>query len=202
MQSKRGRTHLVCVQCGNPFSVYNHVARNNGTKYCSFACFRNHFPDAISKFWGKVNKTDSCWIWTGYAHKGYGRYIISNKNYPQLKGEIRSHRVSWILSRGPIPEGKSVLHKCPSGSNSMCVNPDHLYIGTQLENMRDASREGVLNTPRGERQGNSKLTKEQVIEIRKSYVPFKVTAKMLSKKFGVCDKHISRIIRREWWTHV
>lgn len=91
------------------------------------------------RFWLRVMKTDTCWIWNGWSgNKNYGRMSIYDKgkmkNIPTL-----AHRVSWELHNGKIPHGIHVLHKC---DNPPCVNPDHLFLGTHKDNMMDMSKKG------------------------------------------------------------
>lgn len=84
------------------------------------------------KFWDKVKISNYCWEWQGYTHpkSGYGiinvRFLVRNERY--------THRISWILKNGEIPNNLNVLHKC---DNPKCINPKHLYLGTQLDNIRD-----------------------------------------------------------------
>lgn len=101
------------------------------------------------RFWEKVQKTDSCWPWTGFLnHFGYGN-ISSGGRYGR---PIRAHRVSWELHNGPIPDGLFVLHNCPSGDNPACVNPAHLWLGTKLQNSRDMMAKGRWWHPVNERE--------------------------------------------------
>jgi len=86
-------------------------------------------------FSNRINKTDSCWLWTGTLFKqGYARVTFKGK---RLKG----HRVSYELYKGPIPEGLQINHT--HSGNKHCVNPEHLYAGTQTDNMRDIVKHGT-----------------------------------------------------------
>lgn len=87
-----------------------------------------------ARFWSKVRKGDGCWEWQAKRFdNGYGSFAVSrNKNQG-------AHRVAWELTNGPIPAGMSVLHHC---DNRPCVRPDHLFLGTQLDNMRDMLAKG------------------------------------------------------------
>jgi len=106
-------------------------------------CFSYGKVKTEESFWAKTQKTHDCWLWQAAKnHNGYG--IVSRRTGNQL-----AHRVAWALVNGPIPDGLYVLHKCDTPA---CVNPDHLSLGTQMENMRDmvnkgrsAKQKGTLN---------------------------------------------------------
>lgn len=93
------------------------------------------------RFWTKVEKADGCWLWkgsrTGSMGYGYLHYGGKHKRSPKA-----AHRVSWELHNGEIPRGFFVLHKCDVPA---CVNPEHLFLGTREDNMRDAARKGRLD---------------------------------------------------------
>lgn len=133
----------------------------------------------IERFWSKVDKSDNhdhCWLWTDKPNpKGYGSIGVSGKTY-------RAHRVSYELAYGPIPDGLNVLHTC---DNRICVNPNHLFIGTQLENIQDRDIKG--RQTRGESHPRSKLTEDQVLAMRKRYIPFcRVNgANQIARELGV-----------------
>ena len=115
-------------------------------------------------FWSKVDKKgpDDCWEWTAAKNRfGYGQIRISGKT-------VLAHRASWELANGSIPKGRGyhgtcVLHHC---DNKTCVNPKHLFLGTQADNIHDMERKGRQRHPRGEVHGRSKLSEQNVHEIR------------------------------------
>lgn len=137
-----------------------------------------------------------CIEFKGYCDKrqGYGRKAVNGK-------PILAHRLAWTEANGEIPEGMQVLHKC---DNPPCINVDHLFLGTNADNMRDKAKKGRGVTPglSGEQHYNSKLTAQQVTEIRKKYIPYKVTYKMLAKEYGVHLNTIHELINNKTWREV
>ncbi len=137
-------------------------------------------------FLGKIKKTDSCWLWSGAKNKfGYGIFNIGRPSF-------LAHRLMWSKNnQSNIPIGYCVLHSC---DNPPCVNPDHLRIGTQIDNIRDRTRKGRSFRSRGELSGMSKLTNNQAKEIRERYNPRVVTRKFLADEYMVSVGTIKNIV--------
>ena len=113
------------------------------------------------RFYAKVVKTDSCWLWVGALYKsGYGRMRFLHDG---VMREESVHRVSWKLFHGPFDESLKVLHKCDIPS---CVNPSHLFLGSQKDNVRDMVEKGRSFKPIGELNPNSKLTFDDAKAVR------------------------------------
>ena len=133
-----------------------------------------------------------CWIWMGACYRfGHGQIVY-------LKKHLAAHRAAWVVFRGAIPEGKHVLHKCNVPS---CVNPDHLYIGSDLENCRDRIETGTQANPPhsfGEDHPSAKLTLAQAREIKFSRG---IPHKDLMQKFGISTATISAIRCGKNWPH-
>lgn len=159
-------------------------------EYLSSQGLSENFP---RRFWKKVSKTESCWIWTGALCCGCGLIGMGGTGRPN----IYAPRASWILNVGPIPTGFLVLHDCPGGDNRACVNPEHLWLGTQGDNMIDAAEKGQLSPPRGQDHFAHKLTDLAVIEIRKSD-----RTKELAEQYGVHRTLIQLVRKRKIWRHI
>lgn len=160
---------------------------NTNTEYLKSQGLSDNFPD---RFIRKVLKTKSgCWLWTASVTKdgGYGQISKNGK----MSGPITAHRASWILYRGPIPDGMHVLHNCPDGDNPKCCNPSHLYIGMPIDNHRDM-------TTRGKCIGDNSLRWQEVLEIRSLYETGKYSYRSLAKKYKSCHQMISHIINRRF----
>jgi hypothetical protein len=141
------------------------------------------------RFWDKVDRTGDCWEW---------RSNIAAGGYPQFsyQGEPRyAHRLV-MESEGHDVDDVQVNHHC---DNPQCVNPEHLYIGDQSDNVQDShdrNRREDVEYASGEDHGQSKLTAEQVEEIRDS----DETQVELAERFGVSQSLISQIQNGKWWT--
>lgn len=149
---------------------------------------------SIKNFWDKVDKTDpnGCWLWVGGVRSKkypYGSVKLNKKSY-------LAHRVSWELSNGPIPKDLCLLHNCDI---SLCVNPDHLRLGTHKENTIDMVSRN--RQAKGELSGNSKLNKQQIIEIRKlRKTDMKI--KDIAKQFNICTRTVWYVTLGGGWNSV
>ena len=147
----------------------------------------------MDRFWSKVDKTDTCWNWTGAKNlTGYGRFW--------LNGQKSAHRVALQLEGIDIPSGMCVLHKC---DNRACVNPAHLFIGTQQDNIADMHQKGRYvnkGQPKGEVHTQAKLCDLDVWLIRE-LLPTQTQA-AIAEWFGVSFGTISKIKIGTRWGHV
>lgn len=146
-----------------------------------------------AKFWDKVQVSKSgCWMWTGQlTDKGYGR-----SQFKDCKG--RAHRLTAIDSKGVIPDGMMVLHKCDTPS---CVRPSHLYYGTALDNKRDS----IYRTKKwvhGSKHPLAKLDDSQVVQIRELDKEGTVKRADIARMFDVSPRTVRGILTRESWKHI
>ncbi len=146
------------------------------------------------RFWEKVHKTESCWVWTGcrFGETGYGAFC------PRGTAPRGAHRVSWELAHGtPIPEGMWVLHEC---DNPICVRPDHLKLGTAKDNSEDMvqKRRHLRNGihPRG------KLDPKMVQAIRLVHAGMLVSGAELGRMFGIPEDQVHDIVTGKTWKYL
>ena len=129
---------------------------------------------------------NGCWNWVGHTNRGgYGQMRVRGKTYS-------AHRLSFMLNRGPIPDGVCVLHRCDVPA---CVNPDHLFLGTDLDNKNDMIAKG--RNPIGPKHGRARLTPEQVAEIRTKRSAGS-GLRSLAKEFGVSQTAIFNVVKKHW----
>lgn len=137
------------------------------------------------RFWNKVRRgtDDECWEWLASKRYGYGVF------HPTKTITAQAHRVAWELTHGKIPDGLVVRHKC----RGKCVNPAHMELGTQAQNLQDMTRDATR--VRGETHGRHKLTEAQVREIRTRTE----TQRVLAAEYGVSQQTISKIKTGKKW---
>lgn len=193
-----GYCHCGCGGKTN-IATKNHT-RSGYIKGQPYRFLPNHHSriDLALRFWAKVDikgATD-CWEWTackdghGYGQIGYqGTYV-------------KAPRISWLLHFGPIPEGEGyhgtcVCHEC---DNPGCVNPNHLFLGTNQDNVDDKKQKGRDGRSPGEKNGMVKLTAEQVKEIRA--IGSSMLQRQIAARYGVEQTSISMILRRKRWAHI
>lgn len=143
----------------------------------------------------RIKKLDSgCWIYTGHVlHDGYGQ--IGTATYNPNK-HLRAHRASWIVHFGEIPEGMCVCHKCDT---PLCCNPEHLFLGTPLDNNRDRNKKGRNANVCGNRNPMAILHQTQVDMIRSLVEYGGSTYEEIGKVFGVKVGTVSAIVRNRRW---
>lgn len=156
-------------------------------------------PDYTSKdvkrFWSKVDQSggeDACWTWSAYRNtRGYGMFGLCCR-------PILAHRFSYAIANGPFDNSLLVCHHC---DNPSCVNPKHLFLGTFLDNVRDRDAKGRRMAPRGEKHTSSKISAQQVIEIRERYASGGISLQELANEFSSSKTHMFKIIhnkKRQW----
>ena len=153
------------------------------------------------RFEAKVGPADpktGCLEWLGRKDKdGYGQFDV-NKNGKW--GSQQAHRIAFILYAGPIPDGKIIVHLyC---DNPPGVNPSHLRMASQAQNVMHMLRKGRSPSRVGENHPYSKLTESDVIAIRKQYAEGGITYENLGQQYGVSSGAIARVVRRENWKHI
>lgn len=141
----------------------------------------------IDRFWGKVSKSHSCWEWRACIDSdGYGRLQVQGSN-------LKSHRISFQIHKGDIPHEMCVCHTC---DNRKCVNPEHLFLGTNTDNVKDRCEKG--RTPRGEDVWCAKLTWSDVAKIRERLSRGE-SGRSLAKELRVNVGVISKIKNNKIW---
>ncbi len=195
---------LPCATCGAPFREKTGVAGRR-VRFCSRTCSVNQNGTPEERFWNRCKQVGECLEWQGKRQRGYGAVKINGKTY-------KTHRFAWMLTYGEIPTGLLVCHHC---DNPPCCRPDHLFLGTFLDNNRDAiakkrnafgDRNGQRKhpdmTPRGEQSKCAKLTEEKVRDIFNEFLANHPTVVFLSRKHGISQSQIRNIVKRRTWRHL
>lgn len=145
----------------------------------------------LSDVWNHVERgdNDECWMWISRKHKdGYGFLKIQGKYW-------LAHRAVYAYCNGPIPTGKVIRHSCDTPA---CCNPNHLLIGTQIDNIQDRQDRGRHVACHGTKSGMSKLSESQVLAIRKD----DRFQKVIADDYGIGQSTVSSIKTRQTWKHI
>lgn len=206
-KSKSGFTYSCLCDCGNiRENVLGDQLKRGKTKSCGCdypicklgvdLSKEEYFDHTKKRLLLKRSIDNECWIWTGNKNnKGYG--FISWGQGIEKKKQVVS-RIAYTIWKGEIPEGLMVCHSC---DNRSCFNPDHLWIGTQFDNMQDCVKKGRGVDNSGSKSGMSKLNENQVLEIRRLRSEGQ-TLKKIAEKFDVTDANINEICKRHTWSHI
>lgn len=162
------------------------------------------------RFWGYVHRCgpDDCWPWLGRLFDGqrYGQFALDGR-------PARAHRVAWMLTRGPIPDGLYVCHSC---DNPACCNPSHLWLGTHDDNMADRQAKGrtlrgadhplrrhpeFAAHPKGEANARAKVTADDVRAIRLAFASGE-RQRSIANRYGINIPSVSMIVNRKNWSHI
>ncbi len=193
----RNNKSAACETCGTVFFFYAcpSAARRNCGRFCSTACCQNRtLTSFLDRFFNKIGRKTGtgCIPWTGTITRGYG--VIGRGRSGE--GMVRATHVAYELAYGPVPANLCVLHAC---DNPQCVNPGHLFIGTQADNMKDMyvkNRHAL-----GADTGLAKVTPEIVIAIRRD-VARGIPQQEIAKRLGITQSNVSCIALRKTWKHV
>lgn len=182
----------ICQYCGVTFDARPANVKRGWDKHCSPKCAQaNRTATIRANFWTFTNRADGCWLWSkGVAADGYAHTVPT-------AGEHLAHRISWTLTHGPIPDGLKVCHTCDVRH---CINPAHLFLGTNADNTADMVQKG--RHVHGERHPLHRLTAEQIADIRARYAAGGIPQWKLAEEYGVSQAIISKICRGQVWKHI
>lgn len=197
MQQSRPLGFCWCG-CGarTPLAARTHSARGQ-VKGRPLRYLPGHSSATVSeeRLQKQIDRTDQsgCWLWIGpRTTKGYAS--------TSWQGRFRQvHRMLWEREHGPVPAGLYVLHHCDVRH---CVNPAHLYVGTQTDNMRDMVVRGRKPSRKGERNGRCKVSEDTVRTIRRRYAAGGVSLRALGDEYGLTMSVVHKIVTRQTWAHV
>jgi hypothetical protein len=176
--------------CGNEKKF---TASNLIRGHCKSCGCLGNISDTQRFFKHIKKKKNGCWEWTGQLHKtGYGRFLFQGK-----RGFL-SHRVSWIIHKGDIIDNLFVCHHC---DNRKCVNPDHLFLGTNNDNIQDRTLKNRSNRPFGNKFTPRKINERQVKEIKK-FLGAGISRKKISEIYNISIGQVTKISLGIRWKHV
>jgi HNH endonuclease len=192
----------ACVICGDQITLRHKPSRPR--RYCSDACYKQRSRPLVERFWEKVDRDGPimrpelgrCWDWTGSVDShGYGKLSRGVRG----DGLVKATHVSWWLHVGAYPGVLDVCHRC---DNPPCTRPDHLFLGTGTDNIRDAQRKGrLVGAGKGERHHRAVLTDDDVRSIRLRFAAGTPMREM-AVEYRVSAVSIWSVIRRKTWKHI
>ena len=182
--------------CGNTKTIRSQSLTTRSTTSCGCRLKQiRHTTETQNQwFWPRANRAENgCLEWI--------KKIPKTHWYPRigyLRKQVGAHRISWMLTMGDIPKGMCVCHKC---DNPICIDPNHLFLGTMADNTRDMIKKGRRvfgKHHKGEDSTSAKLTNKQVMEIRRSNLSYT----KLAKKYRIARGYIFHIKHRLTWNHI
>lgn len=171
----------VCPVCSTPLTN-----RDRRAIYCSRRCFYAHRRTSLtSRFWANVSvgAPDACWLWRGAKRRGYG--VIGVGRTSGTGKQIATHRLSYEIHNGPIPDGAIVRHRCDVQA---CCNPAHLELGTLLDNNNDRDQRG-----RTSHAGAPRRITDRQVALMRAMLARGVPGRTIANKFSVSDQFVSNI---------
>jgi hypothetical protein len=182
------RTWIICkCDCGKETKTRLDAVRSGKTRSCGCLQKDSSSKDLATRFHEKWEPEpySGCWLWTGMVRQGYGELWFH-------AGHEKAHRISWRLHFGDIPQGLFVCHKCDT---PLCVNPNHLFLGTHLDNMTDcvSKRRHAF----GDRHGRRKLDSETAEIIRNEHG----NLQEIADRYCICEQTVRLIKNNRIWNH-
>ena len=206
---RKKKLFKICISCNNEFQPSISYEQK---KFCSIACYgQSMIGKQKPSFWEIAPKEEQlkrlklsfdkyvirnengCWDWKGSLSKKYGSLQYGGKYK-----SISAHRASWLIHKGEIPTGIFICHTC---DNPICTNPEHLFLGTAIDNVRDMIKKGRKRILRGEKANGAKLTEKEVIKIKELLQDNK-SLTFIAKIFGVHIVTIHDIKYKKTWNHI
>jgi hypothetical protein len=195
IESLKNKKSLCLCNCGNKKTFLNGNLISGNAKSCG--CLQsinrgNYDEEAKLRFMENIKiSLSGCWEWTKSKHRqGYGNFMYKMKH-------CLAHRVAWLLFKGVLKEKDVICHKC---DNTSCVNPDHLFLGTQKDNMKDMFLKHRKDH-KGIKHPKHRLTEQEFLEIRK-LINEGLTQEVIAQKFKITNSQVGSIKHRRTWKHI
>lgn len=191
--SNRSPKWLCICTCGRVLLVERrNLTREDRTVSCGCLRRKTFLENAFSRIqeMSIPEPNSGCWLWMGAVTRNdsYGTISFDGRQW-------KAHRLAFKLTYGPIPDGLYVCHRC---DNPACVNPEHLFLGTHLDNMKDRDHKQRRRAPRGELNSSAKLADKLIEEVRSAAG----TQTAIAERFGIHQTTVSQIKLRKTWAHL